>query len=91
MKYISCVIFGKLRNIFDMLCCSSKKENEKLNYKEIVPDRRRFGHLNVVCVRSNTVLEGRRGMGGEGAMQEGALWGRSSGMRQLTLSKDGDS
>ncbi len=46
-----------------------------------MPDRRRFGHVNVVCVYSNAVLAGRRGMA-EGA--EGG--GGGSGMRQLALS-----
>jgi hypothetical protein len=47
----------------------------------IVPDRRKFGHVNVVCVYSYIVLVGRRGMG-EGAERGG------SGMRQLTLSNE---
>jgi hypothetical protein len=33
----------------------------------LVPDRRRFKHVNVVCVHSHAVLAGRRGMG-EGAV-----------------------
>jgi hypothetical protein len=45
-----------------------------------VSDRRRFGHVNVVCVLCNIVLVGRLGMG-EGAEQGG------SEMRQLTMSK----
>jgi hypothetical protein len=46
-----------------------------------VPDRRNFGHVNVVCVYSNMVLVGRRGMG-EGAERGGLE------MRQLTLSNE---
>jgi hypothetical protein len=52
----------------------------------LVPDRRRFKHVNVVCVHSHAVLAGRRGMG-EGAVLKGAVWGAGSGMRLLTLSR----
>ncbi len=40
-----------------------------LDKYSIVPNRRRFGHVNVVCVLSNIVLAERREIG------EGAVWG----------------
>ncbi len=48
-----------------------------------MPDKRRFGLVNVICVHSNIVLAGRREIG-ERAVREGAVWG-GSGMGQLTL------
>jgi hypothetical protein len=46
-----------------------------------VPDRRRFGHVNVVCVYSTVMLYWHE----EG--ESGRVQGGDSGMRQLTLSK----
>ncbi len=53
-----------------------------------MPDRRRFGHVNVICVHSNTVLVRRREME-EGQCGTGVQC-EVYGMRQLVLSKGPD-
>jgi hypothetical protein len=71
---------------YDRVKLSNNVNTAMLN--PIMPDRRRFGHVNVVCVHINTVLVGRR------EMEEGAVWGGSwneaVGYEQWT-SKDRDS
>jgi hypothetical protein len=40
-----------------------------------VPDRRRIGHVNVVCIKIDTVLAGKRAMGKRTIREGGLKWG----------------
>jgi hypothetical protein len=51
-----------------MFLCTVSLKN--MQHTKDVPDRRRFGHVNIACLYRNTVLAGRRGMG-QRAMGEG--------------------